>query len=325
MPQTFLAHDKLATLDELRYLLVQLNTKRFVEWYQLSKSCKEHSFHFAFTFDNTIEFLQSIDIINPIDNGIVNLKQKIDFTILNSDYELGLFLLEKLMQLLNAEKLKETIFQSDVISQHKEGILVNIHKIPVAFSFMKVFLLHFKIVETFNHNPKTFVVTVSFQGYFSKTILIKKVKQTTSENKPMKFFVSYSSKDEKYKDELKKHFKGVIDNGLMDYWDGKIILPGEYWDTEIKKKLEEADVILLLISVDFMNSDYINNVELKHALEREKQGLVKIIPILVRTCDFESSPLNNRHSLPVGKKPIEEWDNKEAAYVNIVEQIKKIL
>lgn len=324
MPQTFLSSDKLASIDELRYLLVQLNTHKFMEWYQLSKNCKEHSFHFAFTFDNTIEFLQSIEIINPIDNGIVNLKQKIDFNVLNFDYELGFYLLEKIIALLNTNKALESIFSSNILSQHKDVIVVNLHKIPSEFSFMKVFLLHFKIVETYKQNPKTFTITDSFQQFFSRTILIKRTKLNT-EKRQTKFFVSYSSKDEEYKNELKKHFKGVIDNGLMDYWDGKVILPGEHWNEEIKKKLEEAEVILLLISVDFMNSDYINDVELKRALEREAQGLVKIIPILVRTCDFESSPLNNRHSLPEGKLPIEEWVNKEKAYVNIVDGIKKIL
>lgn len=96
-----------------------------------------------------------------------------------------------------------------------------------------------------------------------------------------KIFISYSKSDEKYKNEFKKHFFPLKRQSLIDTFDDSDLGFGE-WNSEILKKIEECDIFVCLISIDFLNTDYIINTELPHALKHNKI----IIPIKVRECDW---------------------------------------
>ena len=141
----------------------------------------------------------------------------------------------------------------------------------------------------------------------------------------VKVFLSYSNKDHEFREELKKHFSGLTKLNVIKLWYDGLIQPGEPWDATIKRNLEEADYILFLISADFMNSDYINDVEIKRAIERHDRKQVKIIPIIVRPCDHASLPINQLQALPKGAIPISTWPNRDEAYLNIVLEFKRIL
>lgn len=96
-----------------------------------------------------------------------------------------------------------------------------------------------------------------------------------------KIFISYSKSDEKYKNEFKKHFFPLKRQSLIDTFDDSDLGFGE-WNSEILKKIEECDIFVCLVSIDFLNTDYIINTELPHALKHNKI----IIPIKVRECDW---------------------------------------
>jgi len=101
----------------------------------------------------------------------------------------------------------------------------------------------------------------------------------------MKIFISYAHQDEKYKNELLKHLSNLQRKGIIEGWHDRLITPGKNWDESIKSALYECEVILFLISSDFLASDYIYDTEIKIALERYEKGQVQLIPVIVRPCD----------------------------------------
>ena len=83
---------------------------------------------------------------------------------------------------------------------------------------------------------------------------------------PVSLFYSYAHEDEPLRDELQRHLKILQLRGLIAPWHDRAILPGQAWDREIHAELQRAELVLLLLSVDFLSSDYILGVELKTAL-----------------------------------------------------------
>lgn len=135
-------------------------------------------------------------------------------------------------------------------------------------------------------------------------------------------FISYSYQDEPYRLELERHLSGLRRNGYIDTWTDLKILPGEEWDRSVSETLNQARIILLLISADFLASEYCNDAELKTALQRHEQGAGSVIPIILRPCDWQNSPFADLQPLPVGGQPIEAWEQTDEAYQNIVNGIK---
>lgn len=124
---------------------------------------------------------------------------------------------------------------------------------------------------------------------------------------PIKFFCSYSHQDEAYRADLEKHLAGLKRQQAIHSWHDRQITAGEQWAEQIAQKLEEADVVLLLISPDFMASDYCYDKEMTRALERHAQGLAKVVPILLRPTDLHGSPFLQLQGLPFEFKPISKW------------------
>lgn len=140
-----------------------------------------------------------------------------------------------------------------------------------------------------------------------------------------KIFISYSHKDREYVYELSTYLKGLIRNGLIETWSDSTIMPGSDWDSEIKSQLTEADIIILLVSSDFIASDYIHNVELKKAIVRHNNGEAIIIPVIIRPCDFSNLEIGKLQALPTGGKPISKWDDKDEAWLDVLNGIKKVI
>jgi len=136
-------------------------------------------------------------------------------------------------------------------------------------------------------------------------------------------FISYSHKDVTYRDELTSHLKGLLRAGFLSTWSDKEIIPGQDWEQEIIHNAETADIIVLLISSDFLNSKYIYEKEFAMVLERLERGEVTIIPIIARPCHWEDEDFSKFQILPSGGKPIALWDNMDAAYTDIVKGIKR--
>lgn len=141
--------------------------------------------------------------------------------------------------------------------------------------------------------------------------------------KALKVFISYSHVDEEVKLELGKHLYPLTRLGMVDSWDDRQIKPGEEWDGEISKNLENADIIILLISVDFINSRYCYDIELKRAMERYEMREAKVIPVIVRQCLWHHAPFGKLQALPKDAKAVANWGDRDNALTSVAESIFK--
>lgn len=146
---------------------------------------------------------------------------------------------------------------------------------------------------------------------------------------PPKLFISYAREDVDYKDQLVVHLEGLKQQGVISSWHDGLLIAGQQWDEEIVKHLDTSRIILLLISSDFIASDYIARVELKRAAARYERGEVTIIPILIRNVHGWQSKLFGKHmlgdfqTLPSNFKFIKDHRNTDAAFADIVAGIEK--
>lgn len=138
-------------------------------------------------------------------------------------------------------------------------------------------------------------------------------------------FISYSHKDENLAEEVKKFLGTLKQQKLISTWHDRQILPGQEWEHEISQNLEVADIVLLLISQDFINSEYCWGVELKRAMERHEAGDAHVIPVSLRPTDWEGMPFKKLQALPKEGKPITRWDDQEEALLDFSKGIRKVV
>lgn len=145
--------------------------------------------------------------------------------------------------------------------------------------------------------------------------------------KPVKVFISYAHEDEPYKDKLMTSLANLKRQGFVSAWEDRQIPAGGEWDKHIKTELNEADIILLLISMDFIASEYCFDVEVTRAIERhnDPNDNARVVPIIVRHADWQDTAFAALQALPKGARPISTWDDKDAAYLDIVNQLKSLI
>lgn len=139
-------------------------------------------------------------------------------------------------------------------------------------------------------------------------------------------FFSYSHKDEALRDELAKHLEILKWSGEISAWHDRQILPGDEWDREIKDNLNTAQIILLLISSDFIASSYCRDIEIKRAIERHEAEEACVIPVILRRCMWSAAPFGRLQALPKNASPVTDtnvWPTFDDAFTNIAEGIKK--
>ena len=141
---------------------------------------------------------------------------------------------------------------------------------------------------------------------------------------PIKIFYSYSHQDETYAKELDKYLITLKRKKIISTWYDRKIGAGEEWKKKIDDELNTAQIILLLISIDFMNSEYCYDKELAMAMLRNQIGAATIIPVILRKIpNIDDTPFSKFQFLPKDGKPIDHWDNKEDAWVDVAEGIAK--
>ncbi len=154
-------------------------------------------------------------------------------------------------------------------------------------------------------------------------------------------FLSYSHHDITWLGRLRTHLSGLRRANEIESWDDKEILPGDQWNEVIRGKLEEADVYILLLSANFIASDYIWNTELSTAIGQFAKRRATLIPVLIDPIDLESIPLittqneqggwriNEFEITPKddnGKlKAISLWPNYEEALARVTESIRRVI
>ena len=137
-------------------------------------------------------------------------------------------------------------------------------------------------------------------------------------------FFSYSHKDEVLRDELETHLKLLQRQGVISTWHDRKILPGSEWNREIDRDLERAKIILLLISADFMASDYCWDTEVQMAMKRHESKEAIVIPVMLRSCDWKTAPFAKLQGLPRDMKAVTAWEDRDAAWTDVASGIRSI-
>ncbi|MEZ4601355.1 MAG: toll/interleukin-1 receptor domain-containing protein [Syntrophotaleaceae bacterium] len=140
-----------------------------------------------------------------------------------------------------------------------------------------------------------------------------------------KIFFSYSHRDEALRDELEKHLSTIRRQGFIEAWHDRRIVAGAELAHKISQNLEIADVILLLVSSDFLASDYCYDVEMKRAMERHAAGEARVIPVILRPCDWQDAPFGKLLATPPDGKPVTRFPTLDDAFVLVVADIKMAL
>lgn len=139
-------------------------------------------------------------------------------------------------------------------------------------------------------------------------------------------FISYSHRDEKYKDELLRHLRVLEKQGVASFWDTSLIPTGANWSDEIRKAIHEARVAVLLISPDFLASDYIVDQELPALFKRARERNVIVLPILVRPAQWTAVPdLAQFQFLNDVTRPISTSENRDEDFARIAGRISELL
>jgi internalin A len=141
----------------------------------------------------------------------------------------------------------------------------------------------------------------------------------------LKVFYSYAHKDEQLKNEMEAHLKILERRGLISPWHDRLIRAGDDWVGEIDVNLDIADLILLLVSADFIASDYCYSKEMKLALEREKAGKARVIPVILRDCNWRDAPFGDLQGLPKDFKAVTLWPDRDSAWRNVSEGIERVI
>ncbi|MEI7870090.1 MAG: TIR domain-containing protein [Candidatus Methylumidiphilus sp.] len=141
--------------------------------------------------------------------------------------------------------------------------------------------------------------------------------------KPLEVFFSYAHEDEALRDELAKHLSLLKRQGVISEWHDREITAGSQWKDQIDGHLESASIILLLVSADFLNSDYCYDIEMNRALERDARGEACVIPIILRPVDWQGAPFGRLQCLPKDAEPVTSWPNRDEAFLDIAKGIRK--
>ena len=135
-------------------------------------------------------------------------------------------------------------------------------------------------------------------------------------------FFSYSHADEDLRDMLEKHLSALKHQGLIDTWHDRCIRTGDEFSNEISDNLESASIILLLVSADFIASSYCYDVEMTRALERHHSGQARVIPVILRACDWHDTPFGKLLATPKDGRPVRSWSDIDDAFLDVVRSLK---
>jgi hypothetical protein len=140
-------------------------------------------------------------------------------------------------------------------------------------------------------------------------------------------FICYAHEDEQLRQSLEKHLRVLQQQDLITVWHDRKIRPGADWEQEIDTALNHAHIVLLLVSPDFMASDYCYGTEMKRALQRHEQGLTRVLPIILRPVHWQTPPLRKLQALPTDARPVvsSSWHSQDDAFYDVAEGIRNAI
>lgn len=138
----------------------------------------------------------------------------------------------------------------------------------------------------------------------------------------IEIFFSYAHKDKKLRFELEKYVMTAVYPTMIFSWHDGEIGAGKEWEREIEEHLASAQIILLLVSVDFLYSLYCSGVEMARALERHELGEARVIPIILRPVCWQNAPFAHLQVLPAGARPVTRWSDRDEAFLSVAMGIR---
>ena len=138
----------------------------------------------------------------------------------------------------------------------------------------------------------------------------------------IELFFSYSHQDQGMRDEMDKYLSVLKRSNRIATWHDRKIGAGSEWGKEIDENLDRADIILLLVSADFLASDYCWGIEMKRALQRHESGQALVIPVILHPCDWEDAPFAKFEALPRDARPVSSWPDPAEAYTDVAKGIR---
>jgi hypothetical protein len=135
-------------------------------------------------------------------------------------------------------------------------------------------------------------------------------------------FFSYSHKDEHLRDQLETHLAMLKRQNVISGWHDRRLIAGTDIDAGIRQELDRASIILLLVSPDFLASDYCYGIEMSRALERQAAGQARVIPVILRPCEWTHAPFGKLLAAPKDGKPVTKWTDPDDAFLDIAKAIR---
>jgi hypothetical protein len=151
------------------------------------------------------------------------------------------------------------------------------------------------------------------------------LQKPSSPSAPIEVFFSYSHRDEELRDELATHLTMLKRQGIIAAWHDREITAGSDWAGAIDTHLNSASVILLLVSANFLASDYCYDLELGQAMKRHAAGEAQVIPIILKPCDWTGAPFGKLQALPKNAKPVTKWDDRDEAFLDVAQGIRRAI
>jgi len=139
---------------------------------------------------------------------------------------------------------------------------------------------------------------------------------------PFSIFISYAHRDRALREELEAHLSNLRRQNVITSWYDGDISPGTDWKSQIMEHLNTDQIILLLISADFIASDFCYSVEMVQAIARHDANQARVLPIILRPTDWQGAPFAKLQVLPTGGKAVTSWPTHDDAFLNIVQGIR---
>ncbi|EPG5927985.1 toll/interleukin-1 receptor domain-containing protein, partial [Pseudomonas aeruginosa] len=136
-------------------------------------------------------------------------------------------------------------------------------------------------------------------------------------------FFSYCHADEALRDQLEKQLAMLKRQGVIETWHDRRIHAGQEIDTAIDEHINSDEIILLLVSPDFIASDYCYNIEMNRAMERHHAGEAIVIPVILRACDWHYAPFGKLLGTPQDGKPVTQWPDRDEAFLQVAKEVRK--
>ena len=136
-------------------------------------------------------------------------------------------------------------------------------------------------------------------------------------------FMSYSHSDEDLRQKLEKHLAGLRRQGIISNWHDRRIGPGEEIHSQISAQLNAAHIILLLVSSDFLASDYCYDNEMVRAMERHEEDTARVIPVILRPCDWQAAPFGHLNAVPTDGKPVTKHATLDDGFLDVARAVRQ--